>query len=119
MAAANAELTAIIIDCADPKALAGFYQNITGWQITHSDDDSAYLGEGPIQLAFQRVDGYQGPRWPDAAKHAHLDFTVADLDATTKELLALGATKPDFQPGEGHWTVLADPEGHPFCIAAA
>jgi len=117
--AANAELTAIIIDCADPKALAGFYQNVTGWQITHSDDDSAYLGDGPIQLAFQRVDGYEGPRWPDAAKHAHLDFTAADLDATAKELLALGATKPDFQPGEGQWTVFADPEGHPFCIAAA
>ncbi|GAA4512803.1 hypothetical protein GCM10023191_079070 [Actinoallomurus oryzae] len=29
------------------------------------------------------------------------------------------ATKPDFQPGEGRRTVLADPEGHPFCIAAA
>jgi predicted enzyme related to lactoylglutathione lyase len=99
--------------------LAEFYQTITGWQITHSDGDSAYLGEGPIQLAFQRVDGYQGPRWPDVAKHAHLDFTAADLDAMTKELLALGATKPDFQPGEGRWTVLADPEGHPFCIAAA
>ncbi|MCC5578486.1 VOC family protein [Microtetraspora sp. AC03309] len=117
--AVNAELTAIIIDCAAPKALAEFYGNLTGWEITHSDDDFAYLGSGPIQLAFQRVVGYRGPGWPDAAKHAHLDFKVTDLDATTKDLLALGATLPDYQPGEGQWTVLADPEGHLFCVAAA
>ncbi|GAB3962106.1 VOC family protein [Actinoallomurus acanthiterrae] len=117
--AVNATLTAIIIDCAAPKALAEFYRHLTGWPITHSDDDTAYLGEGPVQLAFQRVDGYQGPGWPDAAKHAHLDFAVADVDVATKELLASGATKPDFQPGEDQWTVLADPEGHLFCIAAA
>lgn len=114
----DAALTAIIIDCASPKSLAEFYQNVTGWKITDSDDDSVYLGDGPVQLAFQRVDGYQGPQWPDVAKHAHLDFTVADPDAAIRELLALGATKPSFQPGECQWTVLADPEGHPFCIAA-
>ncbi|WP_248965592.1 VOC family protein [Sphaerisporangium perillae] len=78
----------------------------------------AYLGDGPIQLASQRVNGYQGPGWPDTAKHAHLDFKVADLDVVTKELLALGATRPEFQPGEDQWTVFADPEGHFFCIAA-
>ena len=117
--AVRAELTAIIIDCAAPKALAEFYHHVTGWELTHSDHDSAYLGNGPIQLAFQRVDGYEGPGWPNAAKHAHLDFTVADLDAATKELLALGAARPDFQPGENRWTVLTDPEGHAFCIVAA
>jgi predicted enzyme related to lactoylglutathione lyase len=117
--AVHATLTAITIDSANPKALAGFYQHVTGWPMSHSDDDSAYLGEGPIQLAFQRIDGYQGPQWPEAASHAHLDFTAADPAATVEELLALGATKPDFQPGEGQWTVLVDPEGHAFCIAAA
>ncbi|WP_406311724.1 VOC family protein [Streptosporangium sp. NBC_01639] len=116
--AALAEPTAIIIDCAAPGALAEFYRKVTGWEVTHLDDDTAYLGDGPIQLAFQRVPGYRGPGWPDAAKHAHLDFKVADLEIATKELLALGATRPEFQPGEGQWTVLADPEGHLFCIAA-
>lgn len=110
------ELTAITIDCAAPKALAQFYQELTGWQITHSDDDSASVGDGPIQLAFQRVDGYQGPGWPDAAKHAHLDFKVADVEHTVKELLGAGATRPEFQPGGDDWVVLADPEGHLFCL---
>ncbi|MBU3066090.1 VOC family protein [Nocardia sp. NEAU-G5] len=114
-----ANLAAIIIDCAAPQVMAEFYREVTGWKITHIDDDSAYLGEGPIQLAFQRVAGYTGPGWPDAGKHAHLDFTVADVPAETERLLALGATVPEFQPGQGQWTVLADPEGHLFCLAAA
>lgn len=115
----HAELAAITIDCASPKTLAEFYRDVTGWEITHLDDDSAYVGEGPIQLAFQRVEGYRGPGWPDTGKHAHLDFTVTDVETATGRLLALGATVPDFQPGQGQWTVLADPEGHLFCIAAA
>ncbi|WP_327086294.1 VOC family protein [Nonomuraea sp. NBC_01738] len=113
----NAELTAVIFDCAAPKRLAEFYRNVTGWEITHADDDFAYLGSGPVQIAFQRVDGYRGPGWPDAAKHAHLDFKVADPETAAKELAGLGATRPEFQPGEGQWIVLADPEGHPFCLA--
>jgi hypothetical protein len=35
---------------------------------------------------------------------------------TTAELLALGATRPEFQPGNGDWVVLADPAGHVFCL---
>lgn len=113
---AIAELTTIIIDCADPEALATFYSTLTGWAITDSDEDYAALGSGPIQLAFQRIEGYEGPKWPDQAKHSHLDFKVADVEAAAKELLDLGATKPEFQPGEDNWLVLTDPEGHPFCL---
>jgi hypothetical protein len=28
----------------------------------------------------------------------------------------LGAVKPDFQPDEASYVVLADPEGHLFCV---
>lgn len=115
---AQAEITTIIIDCADPQALAQFYRQVTGWTITSSDADSAYLGEGPIQLAFQRIEGYQGPSWPDDRKHAHLDFRVDDVERASKAFVALGAAVPEFQPGGGSWTVLTDPEGHPFCIMA-
>lgn len=115
----HASLAAITLDCASPTVMAEFYREVTGWKITHVDDDSAYLGEGPIQLAFQRIEDYAGPSWPDTGKHAHLDFTVADIPAETERLRTLGATVPEFQPGQGRWVVLADPEGHLFCIAAA
>ena len=117
--AAEAVLSAVVIDCADPAALAGFYQKLTGLDITYSDDTYVDLGDGPVKLGFQRVEGYQGPGWPDPAKHSHLDFTVADLNAATAELVALGAGRPDFQPGGDAWVVLTDPEGHPFCLTTA
>ncbi len=110
------KLSAIIFDCADPAALADFYSKATGWKTTSADDDFVYLSDGgPIQLAFQRVDGYRPPDWPDPEKHAHLDLQVEDLERAEKELRALGAEKPDFQPGDG-WVVLRDPAGHPFCV---
>jgi len=115
---AIATLSTVIIDCADPKALAAFYAKVTGWPVTSGDADSASLGEGPVGLGFQRVEGYKGPAWPDDAKHFHFDFSVPDVAAAVKELVAAGATVPEFQPGGEDWTVLADPEGHLFCISA-
>ncbi len=111
-----AELSAVLVDCADPTALAGFYRSVTGWEVTYDDGDYVYLGSGPIQLAFQRIPDYRPPNWPDAGKHFHLDFKVDDVEGKTAELVALGATKPAFQPGEGKYVVLTDPEGHVFCI---
>lgn len=112
-----AVLSAVVIDCADPGALAGFYSKVTGWNITSSDADSAYLSDnGAIQLGFQRIANYAAPGWPNDGKHFHLDFTVRDVEAAVRELLALGAAKPEFQPGGDDWTVLTDPEGHPFCL---
>ncbi|HVV10814.1 VOC family protein [Amycolatopsis sp.] len=113
----TAVLSAVVIDCADPAGLAGFYAKVTGWDITSSDADTAYLGkDGAIQLGFQRIADYRSPGWPDDAKHFHLDFTVKDPADTVGELLSLGAAKPEFQPGGEDWTVLTDPEGHPFCL---
>ncbi|WP_112262671.1 VOC family protein [Lentzea terrae] len=114
-----AKLTAFLVDCADPAPLADFYRELTGWEETYRDEDSVYLGkDGGVQLAFVRVEGYQPPSWPSTAKQSHLDFNVADVDETVTRLLALGATKPEFQPGGDKWTVLADPQGHLLCLVA-
>jgi predicted enzyme related to lactoylglutathione lyase len=107
----------IVIDCADPGALAGFYGKATGWETTYQDDDYVTLGGGPLPLGFQRVAGYRAPAWPAASANLHLDFKVPDIEAAAKELIALGATRPENQSGEG-WIVLTDPEGHAFCVTA-
>ena len=113
---ALATVSTIVLDCTDPAALAEFYRAATGWKVTYADDDCVNLGDGgPIQLGFQRVEGYRAAGWPDPAKHAHLDLKVDDVETAVKELLDLGATRPDHQPGDG-WVVLADPEGHVFCV---
>ena len=113
-----ATVSTIVFDCADPGALAEFYRAATGWKVTYQDDDVVHLGDGgPIALGFQRVPDYRPAAWPGPAKQAHLDLQVSDPAATTAELLALGATRPEFQPGNGDWVVLADPAGHVFCLA--
>lgn len=113
----TSKLSAIIIDCADPARLTEFYRVATGWELTHADADSARLGNGgPIDLGFQRIKGYRGPGWPDDAKHYHLDLTYPNVDEWIHRLLAAGASRPEFQPEGPDWTVLADPEGHLFCV---
>ncbi|MFD1546365.1 VOC family protein [Nonomuraea guangzhouensis] len=111
-------ISSVIFDCEDPATLADFYAKATGGRISHSDDDFATVEGGPVGLAFQRVPGYRSPGWPDDAKHVHLDLQVADVETAVKELVRLGAAVPEFQPGGADWTVLTDPEGHPFCVAA-
>ncbi|MCP2246424.1 VOC family protein [Lentzea aerocolonigenes] len=115
---ALAQLTTIVLDCADPGPLAEFYRAVTGWEVTSSGEEYAYLGSDGVQLALVRVPDYRPPSWPGPDKQAHLDFQVADIDLAVKQLLELGATKPDFQPGGDEWTVLADPQGHLLCLAA-
>ncbi|GAA1964232.1 VOC family protein [Kitasatospora viridis] len=112
-------VSSIVLDCADPVALAAFYQRVTGWELTASEPEFAALGGGSgAGLGFVRVAGYRAPAWPADGPHVHLDFTVADQAAAVEELLALGASRAELQPGEGQWTVLTDPAGHPFCVSA-
>jgi catechol 2,3-dioxygenase-like lactoylglutathione lyase family enzyme len=117
---AIAELTTVVMDCADPAPLAEFYRAVTGWKVTYSDEERVHLGNGAgVDLAFQQVEGYEPPTWPGVAKQAHLDLKVRDLTLAVKKAKAVGATKPDFQPGGDEWVVLADPEGHLFCLIAS
>ncbi|GAA2545638.1 MULTISPECIES: VOC family protein [Streptomyces] len=110
-------LAAISLDCRDPKALAEFYGKLTGWKEIFSSENNTYLmGDSSVRLGFQRVADHTPPSWPDAGKQFHLDFSVPDLDAAEKQVLELGATKPEFQPGGDKWRVYQDPAGHPFCL---
>lgn len=71
-------------------------------------------------IGFGTLEDYEPPAWPNdhGSKHFHFDLAVDDLDAAADELVGLGATKPEFQPGET-WRVLLDPSGHPFCLTQA
>jgi catechol 2,3-dioxygenase-like lactoylglutathione lyase family enzyme len=116
----NMKLTAITLDCPEPQALAAFYREATGLEF-HPDSGDDFAGlthEDGLFIGFQRADGYQPPSWPDrsAPQQLHLDFAVDDLDEAEKLLLALGAAKPELQPGGDRWRVFTDPAGHPFCL---
>jgi hypothetical protein len=69
-------------------------------------------------LAFQRVEDYRPPQWPDPARpqQFHLDLGVMDLDQSEEEVLGLGARLLDVGDGKRSWRIYADPAGHPFCL---
>ena len=75
-----------VLDCPEPRALAEFYAEILGMRI-NEDTDGAWvvLGRdvGWRELAFQRADPYEPPRWPDGGhpQQEHLDIRVDDVDA--------------------------------------
>lgn len=108
----------LIIDCPDPSALAGFYQELLGMQRVQDDPDWVVIGDAPDRpgIAFQRAADLQPPRWPDPEhpQQMHVDVRVDDVDAAEGQVLALGAHR---LPGGGdRFRVYADPVGHPFCL---
>ncbi|MFJ2094930.1 VOC family protein [Streptomyces sp. NPDC087901] len=119
---AVATLGAVVLDCPDPLALAGFYAGLLGGKITAMEDGGDrwvdLTGGFGTPLAFQAAPGYVPPRWPsaDGSQQLHLDLTVQDLDAAEREVLALGATVLDAADRERSFRVYADPAGHPFCL---
>ncbi|MCX5064999.1 VOC family protein [Micromonospora lupini] len=114
----TADLAMVNLDSSDPAAHAAFYHRALGWEITHSEAEYAMISGGGASIGFGLVEGYQPPSWPDPAgqKRYHLDLYVDDLAVATKEFVAVGASKPEFQPGGDRWVVLLDPIGQPFCI---
>ncbi len=119
--AGTATIAMLTIDCADPAVEARFWSDLLGWKVAHSEDAYAMVtGDGGPALGFGRVEDYVPPAWPGPdVKQFHLDLAVDDLDAAEARCRELGATVPDFQPGEGRWRVLLDPSGHPFCLTRA
>ncbi len=114
-----AALRGVTLDCADPGALAGFYAELTGMEVSFGSEEFVVLAGGPgWDLGFQRVDGYRAPRWPgqEVPQQCHLDLRVEDIETAERVALARGAVKPERQPGDGRWLVLLDPGGHPFCL---
>jgi hypothetical protein len=60
------QLLGFIIDCPDPMKLAAFYSEMTGRAIMEgSSDNFAGITFGEVDLAFQRVEDYRPPRWPE------------------------------------------------------
>ena len=109
-------LLAVTIDAPDAAALARFYADLAGMQLTYDGPEGAFItGEGR-NLMFQQISDYNPPRWPDPAypQQAHLDLLVDDLDTGQARALELGATRLD--AGGERFRVFTDPAGHPFCL---
>lgn len=118
-------LECVVLDCPDPEELAAFYRTLLGGSINQPDprwqvgDRWATL-RAPTRpvLAFQAVDRYVPPRWPDPThpQQFHLDLHVAALERAHQRVLQLGGQLLKSARG---WRVYADPAGHPFCLVGS
>jgi catechol 2,3-dioxygenase-like lactoylglutathione lyase family enzyme len=113
--------TVVALDTRDPQGLAQFYRSLTGWELEYDGGDWVQL-ESPVgaTIAFQLAPDHEPPQWPggEVSQQLHLDFDVDDLDLAEEQVLAIGATKAEVQPGD-EFRVYLDPAGHPFCLVLA
>jgi predicted enzyme related to lactoylglutathione lyase len=111
-------LFAVTIDAPDASALARFYADLLGFDVTYDGAEGALISGDGKNVMFQQISGYTAPQWPDSAhpQQAHLDIDVDDLVTAEARALELGAKR---LPGGGEtFWVFADPAGHPFCLCA-
>jgi hypothetical protein len=113
-------IAAVVVDCADPRAMARFWGEAMDWTVHEVNDDHALMrsakGVGPY-LEFRST-----PHLNDMPRRAHLDvmpYAGDDQAAEVDRLRALGATDADVGQGDVSWKVLADPEGNEFCVLRA
>lgn len=110
-------IATVVVDCADPRAMARFWDEAIDWTLHEVTDDHARLrsaeGVGPY-LEFLRTPGA-----PTARHRVHLDLLPQPYDAQAAEvarLMSLGAERADVGQGDVSWEVLTDPEGNEFCV---
>jgi predicted enzyme related to lactoylglutathione lyase len=108
--------TGVTIDCLDPARVARFWSALLDRPAGPSPEGWVYLGErGDPQprLVFQPVSE------PAAGKvRIHLDISVDDIDEAVARVVALGGrpTGERHDYDAGVVVVVADPEGHEFCL---
>jgi catechol 2,3-dioxygenase-like lactoylglutathione lyase family enzyme len=114
---AIARFPSIVLDCPDPAPVATFYAALLDWEVELREGWADVRAADGQCLSFQAVEHYRAPEWPgqDVPQQMHLDVMVDDLDRAEAEVLALGATKHEHQPGTT-FRVFLDPAGHPFCL---
>lgn len=108
----------INLDCVDSAVAGTFWAAALGAEIITREptlwEARLRMGEFWMDLCFETVpEPGPGPR----EHRMHLDLAGRPDDAATvARMLGLGARPLDIGQGDVAWTVLADPEGRPFCV---
>jgi predicted enzyme related to lactoylglutathione lyase len=107
----------LVVDCADPVALAEFWAPALGYVSVGEVGSYVALfpdGRPGPKLLLQRVEE------PKVTKNrVHFDLEVPDIEAEATRLVDLGATRVSDGPVSEHgstWVLMADPEGNEFCV---
>lgn len=108
------ELGAIVWGVQDVDRAVEFWCAALDYKIKWRDGQGFAIlvpkdGQG-VQMSISKVTS------PKARRH-HMDLFAADQAAEVERLLALGATRKDWNYEEdADYVVLQDPDGNPFCV---
>jgi hypothetical protein len=107
----------LVVDCADPEKLAGFWAPALGYTNVGSAGSYVLLmpsDPGRPKLLLQSV-----PEGKVAKNRVHFDIETADIEREAARLEGLGARRLEDAARAEHgtrWFVMADPEGNEFCV---
>jgi catechol-2,3-dioxygenase len=111
----------ITFDCDDVLKVATFWSTVLGRPLDRGGSELfASIGGTDATRAEPAWYFTKVPEPKRAKNRVHLDLTTPDPSAVD-DLVALGATVVGEHevPGANHrWTVMRDPEGNEFCVAA-
>lgn len=108
----------IVIDTADARMLAAFWQAALEASVIYEDDTYVILrppGDGPV-LGLQNV---PEPRAGKNRLHVDLHAEPGQRHAEAQRLVGLGARILEERSlGEStQWITMVDPEGNEFCVS--
>jgi predicted enzyme related to lactoylglutathione lyase len=105
--------------CDGSQEVGYFWSEALGWPLVWDQDQETAIRSprgGP------KITWGGPPLMPKTGKN-RLHFDLAppvhgDQQAEVDRLVSLGATRIDIGQGEVSWVVMADPDGHEFCVLA-
>jgi predicted enzyme related to lactoylglutathione lyase len=112
-------LIEVVIDCRDPRRVAGFWADVLGWHLTEEPEGFCWLSATGEYTPNQTMLTFAPVGEDKTVKNRlHLDVSPSGCDQAEEleRLLALGAQRADVGQGEVPWIVLTDPEGNEFCL---
>jgi Glyoxalase-like domain len=112
-------MTEAVIDCADHGTVVDFWRDALGYRRVEVNEQYVALvppsrEPGQVPLLFQKV-----PEAKVVKNRVHLDFRAPVMAEEVARLVGLGATVlAERSLDDLRWTVMADPAGNEFCVAA-
>ncbi len=102
--------------CEGSQEVGYFWSEALGWPLVWDQDQETAIRSprgGP------KISWGGPPLTPKTGKYRlHFDVAPVDGDQETEvgRLVSLGATRVDIGQGGFSWVVMADPDGHEFCV---
>jgi predicted enzyme related to lactoylglutathione lyase len=117
-------LVSLVLDAADPPALARFWASVLGWSVTYEDTEESVVAppdddlapQGQVPLLFGINDDGKSVK-----NRIHLDLASTSPGHQVElvaRIEALGGRRLDIGQGQVTWVVMADPEDNELCVVS-